>query len=78
MNLVESSNIAALQHDPINLTMIVAFKNGTFYLYQGVPQDLYDQILKADSVGSAFNKLIKANADRYPYQRINASLSVIG
>jgi hypothetical protein len=78
MKLVESSNIVALQHDPINLTMIVAFKNGTFYLYQGVPHDLFDQILKADSVGSAFNKMVKSDPARYPYRKIEASLSVIG
>lgn len=78
MNIVESSNIAALQHDPIQLTMLVAFKNNTFYQYQNVPHDLFDQILKADSVGSAFNKLVKSNPDKFPYKKVEAVISVIG
>ena len=78
MTPVESSNIAALQHDPINLTMLVAFKNGSFYLYQGVPDDLYMQILKADSVGSAFNKLVKADPVKFPYRKVEDTASLIG
>lgn len=78
MTPVESSNIAALQHDPINLTMLVAFKNGSFYLYQGVPDDLYNQILKADSVGSAFNKLVKADPVKFPYRKVEDTTSLIG
>lgn len=64
---VQSSNIAALGHDPINLTLTVEFKSGAKYLYQSVPVLLFDQLIKSDSVGSAFHKLIKSNPDKFPY-----------
>jgi hypothetical protein len=75
MTPVESSNIHSLGHDPINLTMIVQFRNGKAYSYQNVPEDLYNQILKADSVGSAFHKLIKSQPDKHPFCQLS---TVIG
>ena len=42
MTPVQSSNIAALGHDPINLTLTVEFKNGGRYMYQHVPTNLFE------------------------------------
>lgn len=70
MTPVQSSNIAAIGHDPINLTMIVEFKNGHRYQYEKVPTSLFDQMLKADSVGSAFHKLIKSQPDKHPFTQL--------
>lgn len=70
MTPVESSNIAALDHDPINLTMTVLFHSGRRYSYANVTHVTYDQILKADSVGSAFHKLIKSNPDKHPFTQL--------
>jgi len=67
MTPVQSSNIAAIGHDPITLTLTVEFKGGSRYLYQHVPTVLFDQLVKADSVGSAFHKLIKSQPDKHPF-----------
>ncbi len=71
MTPVQSSNIAAIGHDPINLTLTVQFKSGSRYLYQKVPTALFDQMVKADSVGSAFHKLIKSQPDKYPFTALD-------
>ena len=70
MTPVQSSNIAAISHDPINLTMTVEVKNGHRYQYERVPTSLFDQMLKADSVGSAFHKLIKSQPDKHPFTQL--------
>lgn len=70
MPKVESSNIAAIDHNGITRTLRVEFRNGTVYNYANVETSLYDQILKADSIGSAFHKEIKSKPDRYPYSRV--------
>lgn len=75
MNLtpVESSNIAAIGHSPITLTLTVQFKNGTTYQYECVSASLFDQLIKADSVGSAFHKLIKSQPDKHPFKRVDGA-----
>jgi hypothetical protein len=70
MTPVQSSNIAAIGHDPINLTLTVAFKSGARYMYQHVPTNLFDQLIKSDSVGSAFHKLIKSQPDKHPFSQL--------
>lgn len=70
MTPVQSSNIAAIGHDPINLTLTVEFKSGARYLYQNVPTDLFDQMVKADSIGSAFHNLIKSRPDKHPFHPV--------
>ena len=70
MTPVKSSNIAALWHDPINLTMLVQFMTGVTYSYANVSVDMYNQILKADSVGSAFHKLIKSQPNKHPFTKV--------
>ena len=70
MTPVLSSNIAAIGHDPITLTMTVLFKSGSRYEYKSVPTVLFDQLIKADSVGSAFHKLIKSQPDKFPFSQL--------
>lgn len=70
MTPVQSSNIAAIGHDPITLTLTVLFKSGARYEYKSVPTLLFDQLVKADSVGSAFHKLIKSRPDKYPFSSL--------
>lgn len=70
MTPVLSSNIAAIGHDPINLTLTVEFRNGSRYRYDSVPVDVFDQLIKADSVGSAFHKLIKSQPDKHPFSQL--------
>lgn len=71
MTPVESSNISSVGYDPITKTMTVLFHAGTKYAYANVAEATFTAILKADSVGSAFNKLIKAKPAEHPFTRIS-------
>lgn len=67
MTPVQSSNIAAVDHDPITLKLRVQFRNGSRYEYANVPVAKFDQMIKSDSIGSAFHKLIKSAPDLHPF-----------
>jgi len=41
--------------------LAVLFMNGTRYDYQGVPHGTMRALLKAESIGSAFNSLVRGN-----------------
>lgn len=69
---VTSSNLSGLFHDPETKTLSVQFKNGTIYAYQNVDTQLYLTVLNAESVGSAFNNLIKKHPDLYPFSKEEA------
>lgn len=62
---VVSSQIDEMGFDGVILRVV--FKRGKPYRYKNVTQELFDQILNAPSVGIAFNNLIKARPDLYPY-----------
>lgn len=70
MTPVESSNIEALGYQAPTQTMTVKFKTGAVYHYQNVLPDTYQAILTAESVGSAFNKLVKAHPSVYPFTKV--------
>lgn len=67
---VESSNLLGFDYNKTTLTLTVHFKNGSVYDYQKVEPPTLINVLFADSVGSEFNRLIKAQPDRYPYMRV--------
>ena len=46
------------------MTLEVAFHNGTLYQYFDVPEALYQEMLRSDSVGKFLNTQIK-NSYRY-------------
>lgn len=56
---VVSSNIAAVGFDEDTGTLQVEFSSGTVYEYQGVPKDVYDGLMAAESKGSYFAKHIR-------------------
>lgn len=58
---VQSSNIAEVGYDPATMTLEVAFHNGTVYQYFDVPEPLYQELLRAESVGKFLNTQIKNN-----------------
>lgn len=68
-NSVESSNIDALAYEDSH--MYVRFKGGRIYQYENVPQMVFDTIREAESVGGTFHKLIKLNAEAYPYKMLS-------
>jgi hypothetical protein len=54
-----SSNIAQISWESKREQLIVLFHNGSQYLYDGVPKKLAEEVATAESVGKAFNQLIK-------------------
>ena len=56
---VVSSNLRAIGFDPTSQTMRVEFNNGSMWDYAGVSQETFNAVLNAESVGKAYNALIK-------------------
>lgn len=76
MNAVESSQIAAIGHDPATNTLAIQFpgkgdKPGSVYHYANFTADDFKAFQDAESKGSFFGKNIKKNTEKYPYTRIS-------
>ena len=65
---VESSSLTRLKYDRTSLTMLVEFKNGGQYLYQGVGLITFTDLMTASSIGSAFHRLIKTGG--FTFQKV--------
>ncbi len=61
MHFVDSSNIEAIGYDPASQELHVRFLSGTEYVYHGVPQEVYDELMAAPSKGSFLNRAVKSN-----------------
>lgn len=61
---VTSSNVADVGYDAPSMTLEIGFKNGTVYQYFDVPESVYQELLRSDSVGTFLNQQIK-NSYRY-------------
>lgn len=70
MREVTSSQIQSMGYDKPTRTMRVIFHNGSTYEYSFVPQDVFDSIVNAESVGSKFSAVIKKNPKVYPYRKV--------
>ena len=66
---VTSSNVAAVAFDPDTNTLGVRFLNGSEYHYFGVPEEVFEALKSASSVGSYLNAAIKKAG--YGYQRVS-------
>lgn len=66
---VNSSTIAEIDREVIKeeLFLKVTFKNGREYLYEGVPAQVYEDFLMANSKGKFFHENING---RYNYSRV--------
>ena len=62
---VESSNLAEIGYDENDQTLEVKFKKGVVYQYYEVPSTTYEELIEADSVGKAFQQLVKGGSYRY-------------
>ena len=63
MNYVDSSNIEAIGYDADAQELHVRFLSGVTYIYHGVPQEIYDNLMAAPSHGSYLNREIKGVFD---------------
>ena len=64
---VQSSNIATIGYNSNSLTLEVEFLNNSIYQYFDVPQNVYDDLMKASSHGQYLAQNIKGN---YRYSRV--------
>lgn len=64
---VESSSVAGVCYDGRTQTLYVAFKNGSRYFYQAVPEPVYTGLLNAPSKGRYLNAQV---IGRYKYGSI--------
>jgi hypothetical protein len=55
----DSSNILEIAFDPLDKVMRVTFKGGVKYIYTGVPNSAFGELISAESVGSLFNEYIR-------------------
>lgn len=65
---VNSSNVSAVGYDETTQTVYVEFLNGGTYTYQGVPEQQFQNLRGAASVGSYLHRYYK---NIYPYSKIN-------
>ena len=65
---VSSSSLRELGYDPDEQALEVVFQNGALYRYEEVPAEVVQALLEADSLGTYFNQVFKAQ--NYPYRRI--------
>lgn len=64
---VVSSNLRAVGYDRDSETLVVEFRNGRTYSYEGVPFDEYAGLMNASSHGRYFWRHIRR---RYPTSRV--------
>jgi hypothetical protein len=63
MEFVDSSNIEQIGYSPEDQELHVRFKSGELYVYAGVPEAIYAELMAADSKGSYLNRTVKGNFD---------------
>ncbi len=66
---VESSNLASVGYNPETTTLEIEFHSGDIYQYSGVPEDVHQGLMNAESKGKYFHRNIK-NAG-YPYTKVS-------
>lgn len=64
---IESSNINKTNFNTETKKLVVDFKNGVQYEYEGVPHEVYTRFRMSESQGSFFSKNI---AKAYKYKRL--------
>jgi len=68
MIFVDSSSVEAIGHDSGSLELHVRFlKSGETYVYYGVEEWRYQELMQSDSKGSYLNNNIKPN---YQYAKL--------
>lgn len=65
MTPVVSSNIDSVGYEGTDL--LVRYSSGVTYKYLGVPKTIFEDVLRAESVGKFINQFIKHN---YNFERL--------
>jgi hypothetical protein len=64
---VASSNISSVGYDPDTQTLEIEFLSGSIYQYYGVPNHMYEELMRQSSKGKFVNTYIR---NQYPFSRI--------
>jgi hypothetical protein len=68
MPYVQSSALEQISYDEVAHTLCATFREtGRTYVYEEVPQEIYDSLLFADSLSAYFNTHIR---NRFPVREI--------
>jgi hypothetical protein len=65
--LVISSNLHSVGYDTNTRVLEVEFNSGGIYRYSGVPDYIYENLMRANSKGTYFDEIIK---NVYPFVEI--------
>lgn len=65
---VQSSNISSVGYDPATSALEIEFHHGGVYQYYGVPRQVYEGLMAAESKGSYFHHYIKLAG--CPYKKV--------
>jgi hypothetical protein len=70
MAYVQSSALEQVAYDEPSQTLSATFRDsGRTYIYRDVPQEVYDRLIFAESIGAFFNAHIR---DRFHFEDIGA------
>ncbi len=64
---INSSLILSAGYDETNNTLELTFSGGTIYQYSNVPQQIFEELLEADSKGSYYHSKIRGV---YPSEKL--------
>lgn len=59
--LPDSSNLAQVDYDGDQQTLVVTFKTGNIYEYKNVPESVYLSLQRAPSPGSYFYRNVRSS-----------------
>ena len=65
---VKSSAFSDIDYDPESQLLTVQYASGQRYRYERVPADVHKQVLESDSIGRAFQQLVK---NQFPATKIS-------
>lgn len=68
---VHPSLIQAIGYDKPTQTLFIMFRNGKYFRYFNVPEDVYELFVNAKSIGTFFHKKIKGS---YLYEELNVTI----
>lgn len=68
-----SSNVEFFGIDPVSDRLVMQFRNGTSYIYSGIPTDLQKEAISCESIGKFFSNNI---AGKYESHKVGERLIV--
>lgn len=79
--LVKSSAIRTIGYSQFN-TLYIVFNSGLGYRYYDVPREVYEELINSESIGKAYNRLIRGQyegkrmSQGHTFTIVNLSLPV--